>query len=148
VESYEVSVPRAEYAREKLGCTVHEELSTVTSGFDVFFSSHVLEHVPSVRSVLDFGFSILRTGGIFVALTPNGSALHRSKDPEGWQHSWGQVHPNLLDDVYYRHVLKDRSFILTADPYDAAALSRWVGAQHNQTALDLSGGELLCAARA
>lgn len=46
VESFEISVPRAEFARNRLGVKVHTSLSTVSGLFDVVFSSHVLEHVP------------------------------------------------------------------------------------------------------
>ncbi len=45
----------------------------VSGKFDVFFSSHVLEHVPDLRKVFEYAASVLRRGGIFVAFTPNGS---------------------------------------------------------------------------
>lgn len=48
VESFEISALRAEFAKDRLGVKIHTKLSEVSGLFDVVFSSHVLEHVPSV----------------------------------------------------------------------------------------------------
>jgi 2-polyprenyl-3-methyl-5-hydroxy-6-metoxy-1,4-benzoquinol methylase len=60
VESFEISVPRANYAKSKLGVKVHSSLSDVQGQFDIFFSSHVLEHVPSVNDAIEFGMNLLK----------------------------------------------------------------------------------------
>ena len=70
---YEVSRPRAKYAQEKLGLSVIDELSALDTNYEVFFSSHVLEHVPAPQQVIDLAKRVTQSGGIFVAFTPNGS---------------------------------------------------------------------------
>lgn len=125
VESFEISVPRANFARANLDVKVYSSLSEVSGSFDIFFSSHVLEHVPSVQEAIDFGFSILRPGGLFIAFTPNGSAAYRRKDPKGWHKLWGLVHPNFLDDVYYKYRFSDSSFFLSSNPYSIQDINKW-----------------------
>ena len=66
VESFEISQPRAAFARDKLGISVTSNMSEISGPFDVFFSSHVLEHVPSVKAIIDYAFERLRPGGTFV----------------------------------------------------------------------------------
>jgi len=148
VESFEVSIPRGDYARERLGCTVHSDLATVDGAFDVFFSSHVIEHVPSVKAALEFADAHLHEGGTFLAFTPNGASAHRDRDPKGWQQSWGNVHPNLLDDQFYAHHFAGRRLLLGSDPYDLEGIRSWAaGDPRSTTTLDLSGGELMCVMR-
>lgn len=102
--SFELSRPRAEYAREKLGLLVYSDRNSVSGKYDIFFSSHVLEHLPSVSNAVNLAFEILKPGRLFVALTPNGSTGYRSVNPHAWHRMWGYVHPNLLDEQYYKHV--------------------------------------------
>lgn len=147
VESYEISRPRADYARERLGCHVVSDLPEVKSGFDVFFSSHVLEHVPSIRDAIDFAMSILRPGGLFVAFTPNGSSAFREQSPSNWQKLWGLVHPNFLDEEYYRRQFSDQAYLLASDPYDLEAIGAWGARRDEQRVLQLAGEELMCAVR-
>ena len=59
VSSYEISLPRAEFARAKLGLSVSSDMATLTTDetmfgqFDVFFSNHVIEHVPRPQDAVD-----------------------------------------------------------------------------------------------
>lgn len=145
VESFDVSVPRATYARTKLGIKVHSSLSEVSGSFDVFFSSHVLEHVPSVKQAIEFGMQILKPGGLFVAFTPNGSLGFRRKEGKAWKKLWGLVHPNLLDDKYYRATFSGKRFLLSSDPYPIKEIEKWrVG---HSSVLPLDGVELLLLTR-
>jgi len=151
VESYEISIPRAHYAADKLSCHVYQDLDDVLRNrklhYDVFFSSHVLEHVPSVRRVIDFASHVLKNDGLFLAFTPNGSEPFRNKSPWQWQRLWGQVHPNFLDDQYYIHQFRDFPYLLASEPYDLDSFSEWSRSERKQHLLDLSGSELLCAAK-
>lgn len=145
VSAFEISRARCAYARQRLGVDAHFEIDRVPLGpFDVFFSAHVLEHVPSVESVFRFAASRLKPGGLFVAFTPNGSEAFRQTNPAQWQKLWNMVHPNFLDDVFYRKRFPDS--ILASNPYDLNSLASWTadrrGAKH-----DLSGIELLVATR-
>ena len=48
------------------------------NSYDAIFSSHVLEHVPDPKALMKESLRILKSGGIFVAVTPNASSkLHR-----------------------------------------------------------------------
>lgn len=151
VESYEISVPRAQYAAQKLSCNVYQNLDDVLenhkSYYDVFFSSHVLEHVPSVLSVIEFAEAILRNNGLFIAFTPNGSDQFRKKAPKQWQKLWGQVHPNFLDDQYYVHQFRRVPYLLSSNPYDLHSENNWSHGDCKQKVLDLSGSELMCVAK-
>lgn len=147
VESFEISDPRADYARKKLGAKVFSNLTELSGPYDIFFSSHVLEHVPSVNKIIDFGLSVLRPGGVFVAFTPNGSNQHRLKSPSIWHKLWGRVHPNFLDDMYYCNAFPECSLLLSSDPYDIEKLIDWQGKKGMRVIYDLSGSELLVAAR-
>lgn len=103
VTATEISDPRRTYAIEKLGITTYRDLRHLPPGinYDVFFSAHVLEHVPNPTEIIKNGMMVLKKGGIFIAITPNGSETWRKKNPESWHKLWGMVHPNFLDEKYY-----------------------------------------------
>ena len=146
--AFEISVPRADYARSRLGIDAHSTLDAVQGPFDVFFSSHVLEHVPSVSDAIGLAKRLLRPGGWFVAHTPNGSEAYRAVNPEGWLQSWGLVHPNLLDDRFYARAFEDVPSLLASTPYDRPAIAQWAAdGVRTSTVLDLRGPELLSIAR-
>jgi 2-polyprenyl-3-methyl-5-hydroxy-6-metoxy-1,4-benzoquinol methylase len=142
--SFEISTPRCRYAREKLGLAAYDKLDDMPSGlYDVFFSAHVLEHVPSVSSVFDYARQKLKKGGLFLAFTPNGSNAFRRVQPKAWQKFWGMVHPNFLDDVFYRTAFPDA--LLASDPYNYAEISKSWGSGSTKHTLQLEGGELMVA---
>jgi len=147
VESFEISKPRAEFARNRLGVKVHTSLSTVSGLFDVVFSAHVLEHVPSVQESIKFGFSILKPGGIFIAVTPNGSAEFRKRNPKSWHKLWGLVHPNFLDGGFYKSFFADNSYLLASSPYSIQEIKSWYLHGNENCVGDLSGDELLVIAK-
>ena len=146
VQAFEVSQPRGGFAREKLGIDVVSSLEAARGPFDVFFSAHVLEHVPSVAEAVRRGMSLLRPGGLFVAFTPNGSAQFRATDPGAWHKLWGLVHPQLIDAEYYRRLFADRACLLASSPYDAHGISGWRENPVAAVELALAGPELLCVA--
>lgn len=148
VESFEISAPRARYAREKLGVKVNGELPDEEAGFDIFFSSHVLEHVPSVKRSIEQGMRLLKPGGLFVAFTPNGSARYREVAAESWRKMWGRVHPGFLDECFYQHHFVDRALFIAATPCSPEAIERWsVGEGERRRIGDLEGSELMLLVR-
>ena len=148
VESFEISVPRANYARSKLGIKVHSSLSDVQGSIDIYFSSHVLEHVTSVREAIDFGMRILKPGGLFVAFTPNGSQAFREMRGKAWNKLWGMVHPNFLDDRYYSTIFSEQNFRLFSNPYQIIEIENWhIGQASDRFSNQLNGNELLLLAR-
>jgi len=103
--------------------------------------------VPSVKQIIDIGFRILKPGGLFVAFTPNGSTSYRNQWPDNWHRAWGLVHPNVLDEFFYKCVFSGKSLFLSSDPYVLQEIEAW---KENQTRLhlgQLSGGELLVIAK-
>jgi hypothetical protein len=147
VQAYEISTSRAAYAREMLGVDVVDSMTKANKPYDIFFSSHVLEHVPSVEQTLSSALELLREGGLFVAFTPNGCAARRGTDPRGWHQQWGLVHPQMLDDVYYAKRFKGYASVMDSSPYKLDNLKEWSRtglAAHRE---DLGGNELFFAAR-
>lgn len=150
VQSYEISRPRCEYARKYLGIAATWDIQEFEGRFDIFFSAHVLEHVFSVKDVISLAIKLLNPGGCFIAFTPNGSEIYRKAHPWQWQRSWGLVHPNLLDEEYYRFVFKNIPFLVASSPYDYDSIKEWTHTkdhQNKQKVMTLRGKELLCIAK-
>ena len=127
------------------GARVLDRTEDLAGGLDVFFSSHVIEHVPAPRDVISLARRLLRSGGLFVAFTPNGSAARRAKPDQAHNvmRMWGLLHPIVLDDVFYSRVLPAEPKLLATSPYPLDSIRRWD--QRTDLSADLSGKELLLA---
>lgn len=145
VQAFEISRPRCEFARMRLGIDALSELNEVGKDFDVVFSAHVLEHVPAVEDAISLMLAKLRPGGLLVAFTPNGSLDRRNCDAVNWHRGWGLVHPQMLDDQYYRSRFSQHPFLLASTPFDLEKLRQWGGIR--QSVFNIQGGELLFAVR-
>lgn len=141
VDSFEISVPRRGYAIEKLGIHHVEPADAESEAYDFFFSSHVLEHVPSVSKVIDLGMRLLRPGGLFVAFTPNGGAEFQKANYPAFHQLWGFVHPQLLDPEFVRAAFPGKRYLVGSTPIDTAALGRFRKA--DPQVLPAPGDELL-----
>ncbi len=149
VASYELSEPRGAFGRTNLGVNTVEFDSWVDAhpkSLDAFFSAHVLEHVPSPTTIFDKALRALKDGGVFIAFFPNGSASHRAADPRGWTQLWGQVHPNLLDEVFWTRAMRGRPALIGSSPVHPESLT--LPAAGLQVIDDLSGDEMFVIARA
>lgn len=146
VVAFEISKPRCRYAREKLEVAAYDGLDDVKGeGFDVFFSAHVLEHVPAISDVFALARKKLKPGGLFLAFTPNGSSAYRNRQDGAWQQLWGMVHPNFLDDQFYRKAFPN--VLLASDPYDYEAIkAQWADGK-TPSRLKLDGVELMAAVK-
>lgn len=100
VDAFEISLPRAAYAQTHLGVSMPKMEDLIPASYDIFFSAHVIEHVPAVSAFVQTGLKLLKPGGLFIAFTPNGSATFRARAPRDWHLMWGQVHPQLIDEVF------------------------------------------------
>jgi 2-polyprenyl-3-methyl-5-hydroxy-6-metoxy-1,4-benzoquinol methylase len=145
VTAYEVSVPRAEYAAAKLGVRLSSPAVATPRSFDFFFSSHVIEHVPNPRQMFLDGLALLRPGGMFVALTPNGSMQRRRVHRDDWSKTWGLVHPQIICEEWIASTAEKYPYFISSMPVDHEALSRWKSEQI--VAGPLVGGELFFAVR-
>jgi len=98
----EVSPDRASYARTHMGIDTRLPDNLPKQSCDVFFSSHVLEHIPEFSKFRRMAWEILKSGGYFVAVNPNGCLARRAIDTTGWTSAWGFIHPLLFDDQFFR----------------------------------------------
>lgn len=100
VTAFEISKPRCQFAQKKLGIHAYEDLASIQEEFDVVFSSHVLEHVDSLEQCLSDQWRRVRSGGVLIGVTPNGSSALQKAKPKNFHRLWGLVHPQLLDEKF------------------------------------------------
>jgi len=143
VTGFEISKPRCEYAKINLAINAFSDPEMIKGHFDIFFSSHVLEHVPSVSQSLSLARKLLKPGGIFIAFTPNGSNDFRITNPKVWNQLWGSVHPNFLDDTYYKNTFRSGNIFLDSNPYDSGLIEKYSNIGGKVISKNLSGPELL-----
>ncbi len=146
VDGYELSRPRADYARRNLKVNIVDPFRLPDSSYDIFFSSHVIEHVPSVSDLLALAVRLLRPGGLFVAFTPNGDEARRRRDPAGYRRIWGYVHPQLIDADFLTGPGVPEPLLADSTPYsrEEARDFSWAGKRLVKT----DGSELFFAFRA
>jgi 2-polyprenyl-3-methyl-5-hydroxy-6-metoxy-1,4-benzoquinol methylase len=151
LKSYEISRPRARYARDKLGVDVIDNMGELEAGThldgtcDVFFSNHVMEHVPSPSHTVATARRLLKSGGLFVAITPNGSLGYRNVARESWHHFWGKVHPNMLNEAFWAREFADTPHFIGSLPDSRSCMAGWAKTQ-DSTQASLCGDQLICAA--
>lgn len=152
VKCFEISRPRARYARTKLGIDVIDDMGALENathldgGFDLFFSNHVMEHVPSPSASVATARRFLKPGGLFVAITPNGSLGYRAVAPESWHRFWGKVHPNMLNEKFWEREFSDLPYMIGSLPDSRHRLAAWV-ARPSQLHDSMSGDQLICVAK-
>jgi SAM-dependent methyltransferase len=124
VIAYEIAPTRKRYAEQKLTVMTVADIEKGVSDpnlagtFDCFFSSHVLEHVPRPATVFRFARALLRSGGVFVSFTPNGSEQARALFPE-WNKWWGEVHPSFIDDHFLDRAFNRSPRVIGSSPVGA-----------------------------
>lgn len=145
VVSYEISKPRALYGNKNLGLNILMNENEIRTENDVFFSSHVIEHHPSIKQMISLAKSKLKKGGYFIAISPNGSRDYRTSDPSGFHHGWGKVHPNYLNVDFYKTIFKDIPFYIGSSPFDLETIRSL--SDGDQIIGDVSSEELIVIAR-
>lgn len=148
VAAYEVAHTRRNYAIERLQVNAFDDMkvaeNTLRGQVDCFFSSHVLEHVPSPAQAFGYAMSLLKSGGLFVAFVPNGSEAYKRVSPS-WNSMWGEVHPNYIDDLFLDNSFRHSPRIIGSSPVQNASR---LGSDIGIARLDaLDRGELFFAAR-
>jgi len=96
VYSYEISAPRAEYARKHLHCEVLAAPDALPASVDVFFSAHVIEHLPDPNLLWNCARKVLKPTGVIVLFMPNGDPSVEAQRGEDYHSIWGLVHPLVL----------------------------------------------------
>jgi 2-polyprenyl-3-methyl-5-hydroxy-6-metoxy-1,4-benzoquinol methylase len=105
VTATEINPDRSSFAARKLDVKIVDDpvafskVPTAAHSFDCFFTSHVIEHVPSPQETVALAKQLLKPGGIFICHVPNGSDVHRQHSAD-WHRMWGNVHPNYIDDRF------------------------------------------------
>jgi hypothetical protein len=144
VQSYEISKPRARFGK-MLGLDIKTSEKDLKGGVNVFFSSHVIEHVPDIKSMFLLANKLLTEDGFFVAYCPNGSADLKRTNPVLFHNFWGQVHPNCLSAEFFANVFKDVPYLIGSDAADTKQIEQWD--QKTQSILDVTGNELFVFAK-
>ncbi|MGB0522314.1 MAG: class I SAM-dependent methyltransferase [Flammeovirgaceae bacterium] len=126
---FEVSRPRAKFGEDKLDVTIFSNFDHAPSNMDLFFSSHVIEHLIDLPKFIQESKSHLTSDGIFMAFCPNGNLEYRQREPNIWHGSWGDIHVNLIDEAFAKHIFKDHPYlILTGDwSFDPKEIEAWDG---------------------
>jgi len=147
----EVSRSRCDFGKNHMGLDLRYSAKDLQGPYNVFFSSHVFEHVPSVEGSISDAIQLLGAeGGLFITITPNGSEAFREVRPKRWHELWGRKHPNFLDGTFWTerlgafpHTLMSRS----EDGSVSAPLGQISRESLNQNrSFDLSGEELITVA--
>jgi 2-polyprenyl-3-methyl-5-hydroxy-6-metoxy-1,4-benzoquinol methylase len=116
VVAYELSVRHATFARHKLGIPLLPPDDAADGRYDVFFSAHVIEHVPSVAEMIALAWRLLKPGGLFLTFAPNGGDEYRRSHYGAWHQTWGFVHPQLLDSEYVCHQFSGYRYAIGTTP--------------------------------
>jgi len=147
VIGFEISEQRARYGREKLGMQIissSQELGELRpASFDVVFSNHVLEHLPTPRIAFEVFDRLLTEEGTLLIFVPNCGGVNATRYGVRWGPMIGEKHALALTAKYFAKALQH--FNMTAwflsSPYGDNSLNP-VGPDGK-----LSGDELMVIAK-
>jgi len=148
---FEISKPRAEFGRSHLGIKIIDEYSLLdklpSSSFDVIFSSHVLEHLRTLKGVFERFSALLRPGGVLLLFVPNCGGEKARKLGVNWGPMVCEKHPLALDQAFFKAVLPKYGFAVQtfSNPYDLEEIRMCT--LHDQIPCDPRGDELMVCAR-
>jgi 2-polyprenyl-3-methyl-5-hydroxy-6-metoxy-1,4-benzoquinol methylase len=150
VTGFEISKPRAQYARSQIGLQVIDSLSELAAlpdgSFDVIFSNHVLEHLPCIRETFELTRRLLTSTGLAFHVLPNFTG---TAGRSGLWIMWiGEEHPLAPTVEFFKRTLPQHGFrrlVLGSSPFNGELSSALVG---NGSQPSLDGDELLVLAYA
>jgi 2-polyprenyl-3-methyl-5-hydroxy-6-metoxy-1,4-benzoquinol methylase len=142
VYSFEISAPRAQYGREHLDCRTLDSPESCPEKVDLFFSAHVIEHLPNPNLLWEAARQTLKPDGLVILFMPNGDPAREQMNPSSYHQVWGKVHPLLLTATALNAMAQAHGFVGRAfsAPFDLAAIG-------SDAPGDLAGDELLYIAR-
>ncbi|MEM9196214.1 MAG: methyltransferase domain-containing protein [Pseudomonadota bacterium] len=127
MSGYEIDPRNRVFARDVIGIDIVDDYwahaEAAPGAYDVWFSSHVLEHLPSVEQVLDSALRLIRPGGLIVIFVPNGSETFMQANRARWHRLWGEVHPLFLTDAYFKRRFAGMDMLIGASPISQDALA-------------------------
>ncbi|MEM7395910.1 MAG: class I SAM-dependent methyltransferase [Verrucomicrobiota bacterium] len=126
---FEVSQPRADYARDRLECPVFHEREKVLGEkpFDIFYSSHTFEHLPDPSIGFSFAEEALAPGGWAVILVPNCGGKDAREQGLGWGPFSSSFHPMSYTADFFKAALPRHGFeniLIYTRPYDIEQINR------------------------
>jgi len=145
VFSYEISQPRSEYARTKLGCRMVRSPDDLEDRVKCLFSSHVIEHLPNPALLWEIAGKVLTDDGLIVCFCPNGEPAREAIVSVGrYDQLWGKVHPLLITPEFLRNMSTRHGW--SAQVYSASFASNTIAAGRLIEG-QLTGDELCMVAR-
>jgi 2-polyprenyl-3-methyl-5-hydroxy-6-metoxy-1,4-benzoquinol methylase len=109
----EICSASAQYAREKFSLTVHEkpleDVGFEANSFEIVHLSHLIEHVPDPRGLVEEIYRILVPGGYVVLTTPNHGGVTVRYYREKWRSLIAQ-HLHLFSKKNLKKLLADTGF--------------------------------------
>jgi 2-polyprenyl-3-methyl-5-hydroxy-6-metoxy-1,4-benzoquinol methylase len=119
---FEISRPRAEFARARLGVkSIYEpdKLARYMGSFDAIFASHVLEHLPSLNDTFDLFRKLLKPSGVLLAFVPNCGGTKAREFGVNWGPMCCEKHTTALHLEFFQRNLPHHGFesISFSDPY-------------------------------
>jgi 2-polyprenyl-3-methyl-5-hydroxy-6-metoxy-1,4-benzoquinol methylase len=151
---FDISKPRAGYAREHLGVPVIDSLDALAAhpneSFDIIYSNNVLEHLPSIGRALAACGRLIKPDGVAIHVLPNFSG--KSRRTGEWLNWIGEDHPIAPTMNFFRKALPTAGlsrFAFATTPLDAEAIAAVSGrsGRAGQRAAQLEGDELLVVAQ-
>lgn len=139
--SYEISVPRSKLGKKLLNEDIHTKIENLQDNNDIFFSSHVIEHLPDIPYMINLAKQKLNEDGLFFAECPNGSKEFREKNPKAFNLCWGLLHPNYINADYYKYIFRNVPYYITSTPIDYSDILNWD--RKTQVCKNLSGDQLV-----
>lgn len=143
---YEISAPRAAYARERLGLAVIDSPAALDGeppgSFDVIHTAHVLEHLTDPAAALTAIARLLRPGGLLAIFVPNAGGDEARAEGAAWGPMINTKHLLAFDAAFFARNLPPFGFTglrYSSLPHDRPPVA--------DAAAPLPGPELLVLAR-
>jgi hypothetical protein len=144
VFSYEISKPRAQFARDRLSCNMVESIDGITEKVKCLFSAHVIEHLPNPNLLFEIADKVLTADGFMVCFCPNGEPARESLvGVRQYDYFWGKVHPMLITPKFLHSTSARFGFrsLVYSSPYDINDIS------NERTEIEVTGVEICLIAR-
>jgi SAM-dependent methyltransferase len=130
VTGFEISDIRCTYASTELGIkSISDELELrspkYTEAFDAVFTSHVLEHLPTLTNTFGQFNRWLKPGGLLMIFVPNGRGKNATLQGVHWGPLVCEKHPLALDAKFLTYALEKHGFTAHAmsDPYTSSRVA-------------------------
>ncbi|HEX5235830.1 MAG TPA: class I SAM-dependent methyltransferase [Silvibacterium sp.] len=110
-EGFEISEPRAQYGRGTLGLRITSDITDFEdSSFDVIYTAHVLEHIPTPKATLNEFRRLLKPGGMLFLYVPNCGGKRARDQGVHWGPMMGEKHVLSLTAEFFLRNLPAHGF--------------------------------------